>query len=590
MKKIFLAGIILFLFFSLLYITAGSSVWYSEFMGTGNYDSNQDGIVNQSDWATWASNVLSVPYADLAGWATNARSATWSFSNSNSIFSILAGNASMLEGQYGDYYSNRSNHFGFILTNDVANLDDFIGLYTNGLASIIFVTNEDLILSNAIQGDITTATNNINWFLPLAGGTMQGDINLNTNFLTNVGDIYMNSAIYGVDAIQMGAGGGISNFGSLYGNGAFLIANGTQINWGGSTFVANSSSLQHNAIGFNASSSALQHSAIGINHTGSQLQHNGIGLTVTSSLVNLSAGQSITNVNNLYVNGTSYLDKIVIKSNAIFTKVYNGTAPDDLLILGGYDSDSEDAGNIIIKAWQNVATSGRDHGVIGLYSSKGENSGNIILQTGDGGTQVGHIFLKTGTSGSLGNNTGSIYVSPGPDDDVGGGNIYLTPIGTSKTYSSNDIDMTGNKITNLAEPIASNHASTKYYVDLMTDSGWTNNTNESSTTSTNWQTKVQLNFTPMEPGNYEINGYSILSADAKEEEWQLRIVINSNIIVTSLANALIKNVYPDVWVAQPMIGVGVLTNYTTLQIQYRSVDAGATKYIKCASLITRRLK
>ena len=81
-----------------------------------------------------------------------------------SSLSATASNALKVFNQTSNIIFNRSNHYGFILTNEVYNLSNYILFYVNDSAATLLVsmTNFDKILSNNLASDIISATNGLN--------------------------------------------------------------------------------------------------------------------------------------------------------------------------------------------------------------------------------------------------------------------------------------------------------------------------------------------------------------------------------------------------------------------------------------------
>ena len=76
------------------------------------YDTNNDGIVDVARFSLYGPS-----NAQVAGYASNAEWALWSFSNSNSLYADTAGNAIFFDGNFSGYYTNLSNMYGYLLAN-----------------------------------------------------------------------------------------------------------------------------------------------------------------------------------------------------------------------------------------------------------------------------------------------------------------------------------------------------------------------------------------------------------------------------------------------------------------------------------------
>lgn len=141
MKKLIIA-------FIFIASSAFSQVWLSQLgdMFKAIYDTNNDGIVDVS--YTSISGPETALYAALAGIASNAIYSEMSFSNSNSIYAEGAGNSVLFDSLPSSYFTNLSNMIGYITTNQVADLADFIQLFASGGSYAPFYTIGNLRISN----------------------------------------------------------------------------------------------------------------------------------------------------------------------------------------------------------------------------------------------------------------------------------------------------------------------------------------------------------------------------------------------------------------------------------------------------------
>lgn len=229
MKKIILA-------FIFIASSAFSQVWLSQLgdMMRSIYDTNNDGIVDVA--YTSVTGPESALYAVLAGTASNAIYATMSFSNSNSIYAEGAGNSVLFDSLPSSYYTNLSNMIGYIATNQVTNLAEFIQLFAPGLQYVPFYTignvrisNNQIFHTNSGAGGTLTLGD-----YPSDSGSIvigQGGVVIESGNVT-----YIGTNGVGPVAIGPNAFGAYKNF---YATGAFSKIGGLEIDIGIETAATN---------------------------------------------------------------------------------------------------------------------------------------------------------------------------------------------------------------------------------------------------------------------------------------------------------------------------------------------------------------
>ena len=116
-------------------------------------------------------------------------------------------------------------------------------------------------------------------------------------------------------------------------------------------------------------------------------------------------------------------------------------------------------------------------------------------------------------------------------------------------------------------------------------------TGQSSTTSTNWQQKLRLTFTPDIAGDYEIHWSALVSHMDTGVFMKMRIQIDDSVTYNEWAQEFYNFKYEDgAWSIKSGVFVVNLSQVShNIDMDFRSGESGKTMYIKEALLIARRI-
>jgi len=145
------------------------------------------------------------------------------------------------------------------------------------------------------------------------------------------------------------------------------------------------------------------------------------------------------------------------------------------------------------------------------------------------------------------------------------------------------------------DPVQDYHLTTKGYVDDAVasvgggGSFYNSSTGQSSTTSTSWQQKVRLTFTPPSAGDYEITFSMMQSHSDTGVMYKTRVQVDNSTTYYSTREEFYNFKYSDG--AYRMRGGSFTVNLSAQQhnidLDYRTGESGKAAYIKEAYIIAR---